>query len=84
MPSKVAGLFIQEAYYTIQEKAPYFTAVIKFRRRISSGNLLVEKCLGIDSSERPRSRRDNNIQMDLSEFYCKDQRLTETVHDPVA
>lgn len=43
----------------------------------------MEKCLGRDSSVRPRSRRDNNIKMDFSEFCCKDQRLTETAHDPV-
>ena len=46
---------------------------------MSNRNLLVEKCIG---SEIPRSRRDNNIKMDLSEFCCGDQRLIETVHDP--
>ena len=51
---------------------------------MSSRNLLVEECLGRDSSERPRSRRDNNIKMDLSEFCCEDQRLIETTHDTVA
>jgi hypothetical protein len=50
---------------------------------MSSRNLLVDKCLGRDSSERPRSGKDNNIKMDLSEFCCEDQTLIETPHDPV-
>jgi hypothetical protein len=62
----------------------HFTAVTAFRRSMSSRNLLVEKCLGRDSPERPRSRRDNNIKMGLSEFCFEDQRLIETAHNPVA
>ena len=62
----------------------HYTAVTAFRSSMSSRNLLVEKCLGRDSSGRPRSRRDNNIKMGLSEFCCEDQSLIETAHNPVA
>ena len=61
----------------------HFTAVTAFGTSMSSRNLLLEKCLGWDSSERPRSRKDDNIKMDLSEFCCDDRRLIETAHDPV-